>query len=83
MTYGSIGSLVALEKGAQLFPESRVDRLEDRLGLLEDDAPELLVLLPERERDADGLRVVRRRGEGEDLGDNLLDALVRGLGGPC
>lgn len=82
-TYGSICSLVVLENGAQLFPEGGIDRLEDRLNLLEDNAPELFVLLSESERNANRLRVVRRGGEGKDIGDQRLDTFVRDLGGSC
>lgn len=52
---------MSLENGAQLLPEIWIDRLQDRLSLLEDNAPELLMLLPESERNEDRLSVVRRR----------------------
>ena len=74
---------MTLEKGAQLLPEIWIDRLEDWLSLLEDNAPEFLMLLPASERDADRLSIVGRGGEGKDFGDDLLDTVVRDLGGSC
>lgn len=72
-----------LEKRAQPLPEIWIERLEDRLSLLEDNAPELLMLLPESERNADRLSVVRRGGEGKDFGDDLFHTFIRDLGGSC
>lgn len=67
---------MTLEKGAQLLPEIWIDRGEDWLGLLEDNGPELLMLLSESERNADRLSIVGRGGEGKDFGDDLLDTVV-------
>ena len=67
---------MAFEKGAQLLPETWIDRLEDRLSLPEDNTPELLVLLPKGKRDADGLSIVRRGSKGRDLGDNLMNSFI-------
>ncbi len=70
-----------LHDTAHLLPHGLACALEDGLGRVDDNVPELLVLLAGDERDADRLAVVRRGGERENLLDNLLDAAVGDLGG--
>ena len=72
--YRAIGALEGLETGSEGLPDTGGG--QDGLGSLDDDIPELLVLLAEKKADAGGLCVVGGRGEGEDLADDLLDAAV-------
>jgi hypothetical protein len=50
---------MTVKNRAELFPDGYVHSLEDGLGLFNDDAPELFVLLAESKGDADRLGVVR------------------------
>ncbi|PSD99738.1 hypothetical protein C7G66_19030, partial [Acinetobacter baumannii] len=70
----TVGSLESLESGVHGIPST--DALEDALGLLDDDVPELLVLLAEHKGEAGGLCVVRRGSKGENLLQDLLNAAV-------
>lgn len=78
-TYGTIGVLECLESGQHGIPSASA--LQDALGLLDDNVPELLVLVAEDEGEAGGLRVVRRGSKGEDLLEDLLNAAVGDGGG--
>lgn len=72
---------MGLKNAAHLLPHRLAGTLEDGLGGAEHNIPELGVLLAGDEGGAHGLGVERGGGEGEDLLDNLLDAVVRDLGG--
>ena len=76
-----MGSPEQLEAAVHGGPDLLTDSLKDRLGGLGDSVPELPVLRTEDEGSADGLGVVRRGGEREDLLDDLGDTLVGNLGG--
>lgn len=55
-TYGTIGVLESLESGQHGIPSTSA--LQDALGLLDDNVPELLVLVAKDEGEAGGLCVV-------------------------
>jgi hypothetical protein len=66
-----------LEPGAHSSPNRLASTLQNGLGRTDDGVIKFLVLLAHDDSGADGLGVVRRRGELEDLPDDLDDTVVR------
>jgi hypothetical protein len=77
VTYGSVGALEGRQHRPHEFPDARACALVHGFDRLADFIPYLLVLVAEDERNAHGLRVVRRGRKRQHLLHNLLDARVR------